>query len=562
MTAEPLTSLELAWSLRERVSSVFSKPLHDLDVDIRNVGDGPRVVDANDPGRFQRACMMGMAAVTDLSLDDSLPEKVRAALHSLPTHYQVLLNTLMPAGQAIAAAGPDVRNIQNLEGLTGLLQGAAQAANPATPVGVATIGGATIGTLLMPGIGTAIGGAIGVWLGGRQVSKRDRLAVQRFAAAIKLMWAAVEDLQHNLWNQLVRSVREQQGPSLPDAAYFDTAATRLESPLPRPGEMAAFRDHLEVYVREWGPHPRALAIAARLCLPPYPLDLTGLEKWTAKYQQLYPADPDGYENRARLAIEKADVASALQCAEQGLRLASTHAGLREIRLEALAALGRIAEAEEAARLIRQSRPPVGPELALIRGLMRGGRRDEAVERVRAWVRRDGKPAAIARQLQVFAPTARLFAEGAAPIPEFANLQPGLDSGLQAAVEEHLQGDGTRSFLGAPPEEKLRQAGESWLHLEPDERLLFFHDWSLWHNAKTGLAITNRRLLWKYAWEDPVSVDLRAAPRSQVCANKGVLTIANQRVDLQDEALAASLAGGLTEMLDAFARPAARVPRSM
>jgi len=559
MTAEPLTPLELAWSLRERVATVFSNPLHDLEANIRNAGDGPAVVDANDPARFQRACMLGMARVTDLSLDDALPDAVRAALRGLPTHYQELLNTLLPAAQAISAAGPDLRLIQNFEGMTGLLHGAAQAANPSTPIGVAAIGGATIGTLVMPGIGTAIGGAIGVWLGGRQVSKRDRLALQRFAAALKLMWSAVEDLHRSLWNQLVRSLREMDGPTLPDAAYFETAAVRWQSlrdSLGKPSDLAADRQRLEAYFQEWGPHPEALHVAARLCLPPYPLDLAGLAHWVNRHRTLYPTDPGGHDSAGRLSLEQGDFAAALRSAGSGLENQPGHPGLVEVRLEALAALGRVNEAEEAVRLARQGRVLAAPELALIRGLMRGSRRAEAVERVRAWVQRDRKPAAIVRQLQADARTSLLLAEGAVPIPELAGVPAGIDGRLQAAVEEHLHADGTKSFLGAPPEDKWRNAREAWLHLDADERLLFFHDWSLWHNAKTGLAITNRRLLWKYTWEDTAAVELRGALGNRISGDKGELRVGDKTVDVQDNALAASLALALSGMLEVLGSTAA------
>jgi hypothetical protein len=547
MTAEPLTPLELAWSLRERVATVFSKPLHDLEENIRNAGDGPAVVDANDPARFQRACMLGMAAVTDLSLDDTLPETVRAALRGLPTHYQELLGGLMPAAQAIMAASPDLRNIQNFEGMTGLLHGAAQAANPSTPIGVAAIGGATIGTLVMPGLGTAIGGAIGVWLGGKQVSKRDRLALQRFAAATKLMWSAVEDLHRNLWNQLVRSLREMAGPTMPDAAFFETAGIRWQSL----HDSEPDRQHLETYFQEWGPHPEALHVAARLCLPPHPLDLAGLTQWVSKHRMLYPTDPGGHDSAARLALEQGDFEAALRSAGSGLESQPNHPGLPEVRLEALAALGRIGEAEEAVRVARKGQVLSAPELVLIRGLLRGSRRAEAVECVRAWVQRDRKPAAIVRQLQSDARTAVLLADGAVPIPELAGVPPGIDGRLQAAVEEHLYADGAKSFLGTPPEEKWHNAREAWLRLHADERLLFFHDWSLWHNAKTGLAITNRRLIWKYTWEDVVAVDLGRMVGGRVAADKGELRVGDKTVDVQDSALAASLALALRAMLDAL-----------
>jgi hypothetical protein len=551
MTVPSWTTLELGWSLRERVATVFSRPLHDLDASVHQAGDPVAVVDANDPPRTQRACMLGMAAVTDLALDDTLPEPVRTALRGLPTHYQELLNILLPAAQAISAAGPDLRNIQNFEGMTGLLQGAAQAANPSTPVGVAAIGGATLGTLMFPGIGTAIGGAIGVWLGGRQVSKRDRLALQRFATATKLMASAVEDLHRSLWNQLVRSLRELDGPNLPDAAYFETAGIRwhsLRDSLAGVDDAAAHRQRLEIYFREWGPHPEGLYVAARLCLPPYPLDLEGLAKWISKHRELYPTDAGGHENAARLLLEQGKFEESLQGVGRGLESQPGHAGLQEVRLEALAALGRTAEAEEAARLARQGRVVPSPELVLIRGLMRGGRRAEAVEKVRAWAKRDRKPAAIVRQLQAFAPTALLLADGAVPIPELAHVPPGLDGRLQAIVEEQLHADGTKSFLGMPPEDKRHNAQENWLRLETDERLLFFHDWSLWHNAKTGLAITNRRLLWKCAWDDTVVIDLKASRGQRVSANKTQLHFGDRSVDVEDSTLAAALAQALTAIL--------------
>src|SRR5262249_20981010 len=197
--------------------------------------------------RFQRACMLGLAAVTDLALDTELPPPVRTALRELTQHYQELLTVLLPAAQALAAAAPDLRNIQHIDGMSAVLFQATQAANPSTPVGVAAIGGATLGTLLLPGVGTAIGGALGVLLGGTQANKRDRRALERFAAAVKLMWTAIDDLHNNLWNRLVHSVQQAQGPVLPDAAYFDTAAARWESlkaaahPTSLPGKPAPFR---------------------------------------------------------------------------------------------------------------------------------------------------------------------------------------------------------------------------------------------------------------------------------------------------------------------------------
>jgi hypothetical protein len=190
-----------------------------------------------------------------------------------------------------------------------------------------------------------------------------------------------------------------------------------------------------------------------------------------------------------------------------------------------------------------------PELALIRGLMRGGRRAEALERVRAWARRDGRPAAIVRQLRAFAPTALLLADGAGAIAELATVPAGVDGELQGAVEQHLRADGARSYLGQPPGEQAQSAREAFLQLQPAERLLFFHTWSLWHNARTGLALTSRRLLWKGAWQDPVVVELRQARTLPVRADKAVLRVGGKTVDVEDEALAAALVAALHDMFE-------------
>ena len=64
---EPLLPLELAWSLHTRVTAVSEKPLSELEARTREAANPTALVDANDPARFQRACMLGLAAVTDLS---------------------------------------------------------------------------------------------------------------------------------------------------------------------------------------------------------------------------------------------------------------------------------------------------------------------------------------------------------------------------------------------------------------------------------------------------------------------------------------------------------------
>jgi hypothetical protein len=552
MPAPPGVALEFSWSLRERVAAALTKPLDDLRKAIQQAASPPDLVDAADPAHFQRACMRGLAAVTDFGLDNGLPAPVRDALRKLPQHYQELLTMLLPATQALGAAAPDLRTIQSSEGMAGLLYQATQAANPTTPMGVAAIGGATLGTLFMPGIGTAIGGALGAWLGGMQSSRRDRRAIERFVAATKLMWAATEDLHNSLWNHIVHAVQQADGPRLPDSAFFDTAHAHWDGikatirPASVPGEPAPFLPAAAAYLRDWGPHPEALFVAGQACLPPYRLDIETLAQRVAQQIELYPADPSTHENDAHLALEQREFSRALDAAERGLTAAPLHSGLRAVRLEALAALGRVAEAEEAVRQIRTAAPTATPELALIRGLLRGGRRDEAAGSVAAWVKRDGKPALVLQQLKSLPLTAALVAPGAAPIAELSAVLPGQAGLLQAAVERHLRADGAKSYLGEPPGDMSRNAREAFLKLQTDETVLFFLDWSLWHNATTGLALTTHRLLWKGSWAAPVTLDLATAAEGPVTTEGAVLHVGAQSIDVENVQLAVSLAQVLRE----------------
>ena len=120
MSAPARSGLEFAWGFHERVRAAFFPPLDDMRSVVRQATAGPALVDANDPSYFQRACMLGLAAVTDIALDTALPEPIRAVLRDLPHGYQDLLSRLQPAAQAVAAAAPDVRNIPHLEGLASL----------------------------------------------------------------------------------------------------------------------------------------------------------------------------------------------------------------------------------------------------------------------------------------------------------------------------------------------------------------------------------------------------------------------------------------------------------
>jgi tetratricopeptide (TPR) repeat protein len=553
------TPLELGWSLRDRVVSAFAKPLKELQtISAKAVGPAA-LADANEPGLFQRACMTGLAAITDLAREEILPDLVRAVLRKLPDHYTELLSLLQPPSHALMLAAPDIRKIQHVTGMAGLLHKGAQAANPKTIRGTAAIGGAAVGSVIMPGIGTAIGGAIGYWLGNSESTVQDTVAIDHFQNASRLMWAAVDDLLRNTWNIIGRMLLKKEGPDLPDSAYYETACIRWESlkasfhePI-KPDKRDSIRAHLDVFFRDWGPHPEALELACRLCLVPFPLDLDLLQQLATRFRELYPTHAAAYVAVSRLQLEQNNYTEGLASVEQGLKLAPNSIPLQQARIELLAAMDRVAEVEVALQRFPKEEPDYSPRLSLVRGLVRANKQAEAIEQIRLWIHKEGKPAVVVQELGYFPRTASLLAENQAQFPELDTVFPGRDGDLQAIVQYYLSADGKASFLGPLPPEKDQTCHKEFPP-QPGEVFLFVYDWSEWHLVKGSLAITNRRLMWKHGWDKPVSIELSQTVPSIVSATKSDVKIGGRSIDVRNEDLATALVKTIKEMTETVGGP--------
>src|ERR1700744_6106872 len=92
MPSFPPETLDFAWGFHERVAAAFTAPLEEMRASLQRATEPPVLVSAAEPSNFQRAAMLGLAAVTDIALDGSLPAPVRTALRDLPQHYQELLS--------------------------------------------------------------------------------------------------------------------------------------------------------------------------------------------------------------------------------------------------------------------------------------------------------------------------------------------------------------------------------------------------------------------------------------------------------------------------------------
>ena len=347
-----------------------------------------------------------------------------------------------------------------------------------------------------------------------------------------------------------------------DAAHFETATNRWEEVKNRLFHDVRIENAIRIrhgvreFVKHWGPHPEALYFGSRLCLSPYPDDPVFSTDWVALHLRLFPQHPGAYENAADFALERGDCLQALAIAERGLRVDPAYQGLVNTRLEVLASLGRYDEAESA-MLAAIEVNPMTPRFFLIRGLMRAGRRKDAMAQVRQWVQLDGRPAAVARNIAALPLTAPLINDADLRVPEFARVPLGIDGELQGIVEEYLHADGVKFFLGELPPEKQQNTREGFLQLQPGELMLFYYDWSFWQNAKTGFVITNQRVLWKCLWADPVVIALTRTPFQNVAVNKSVLQVGDRSVDIEDEDLATTFAYVLREICVALNNPPSR-----
>jgi len=179
--------------------------------------------------------------------------------------------------------------------------------------------------------------------------------------------------------------------------------------------------------------------------------------------------------------------------------------------------------------------------------MRAGQGTEAVTQVRQLVKHTGKPAMIARLLANMPLTAPLVTDPALRIPEFAHIPLGIHGELQGIVEQYLNADGVKFFLGELPPEKQQNARDAFLQLQTGELQLFFYDWTFWQNATNGFVITSQRVLWKCLWEAPVVTYLRLVDLQCLRAEKSLLHVNSHNIDLEDENLAGTMSQVLREI---------------
>ncbi len=161
--------------------------------------------------------------------------------------------------------------------------------------------------------------------------------------------------------------------------------------------------------------------------------------------------------------------------------------------------------------------------------------------IEAWKAEDGRRFAITRQVRSDALLERLLLMGI--IPTMTPLEE-----MHGIVEAHLTSDGEKRFFGLPPRPRRKNARTEFLDLTGSETTLFFFDWSMWGNAKTGFALTTDRVVWKCIWEEPVRIPLSEIRHCDVSCEGSDLTIGTHTVDMDDEDLASAVKMAIDELI--------------
>lgn len=543
------------WSLYLRLKHVFEEPLMALVAAGQKEGQKLNsLLAATDDTQCERAAAAAIrAVVTALQSDPYLPRHpVLQDVSGRITQAQTaLLSLLSPALSGQRSRLEEVRKLGVTDNdAVKLLKAVGEAVSTESGTGLAVAAGSFIGHAIFPGIGGIVGGGLGGYLAGSQTDKQRQEALAKYAEASSHAVDTAAGIFTSLWDQLLAGLNiGPGGRALPINSHFRQAAEQWERLAPTITNASSTRETQEgirqilAFIEQWGPSPDALHYIVRLSLPPRTSDITIAATHAEQQQRLYPWIAVSSEDSADVAIERREFAAACACAQTGRAHFPQSPGLWVSHIEALAAMGSMgaAYAEEAAA--RKTEIGRSATFHCVRGLIRGGRDIEAAVMIGRWMGEDGRPAAIAKHLRDDVVTNRLIAEHQLVVPA------GVDGELAAIIEAKLKADASR-FFGEPPTEILQNAIKEYLALRSGERILYFRDWSVWKNGKTGFVITNQRILWKCMWEATVAIELHEVDTKSLSHADNYLLANGLRVDIEDKEEAAILVETLRELRSA------------
>jgi len=545
----PDTTDPQGWGVYDRASRRFLRPLRDLRRLVDRTARMADFVDAQSPAALERTCGEALSALAALGDEADLAGAVGDALKSLGAQRNASLVELKAATAELAAASPDARAVS-------LSLADLRKDSPGGPIA----GGLTfavLGSYVMPGVGTVVGGALGLLLG--HLTKKDRTAADRYLKAAAAAWAALLGVFDTAWDRFVREADDRGFSGLRSAKFFKDAHAEwatCRAAFPRgfdAGCAGVVGERVREFLRAWGPLPAARLMLVTANLPPFPARPEPASAAAELALRLFPENAEAHRCAAECALFAGDAERTLELVERGLKLEPEDRALRTIRMEALHFSHALDGADAAFKeLCGSAAPdcdsPVNRTVwaQRIRGLARGGLVARAADAVREWLARGITAAAAARVLRRLCGCDSWFAILRGGVPEFVKLPSGLEGEVKGIVETFLSADDKKLRYGDPPGDK-KAIMRKELGIPDGEGVLWFYDWSFWQSAKTGAAITPRALRWKSAWADPVCVEFSPATADKLihAAGSKTLTIDGKTLDLGDAALAAGVASVLT-----------------
>lgn len=542
-----------SWRLRacfDRLIHKAMEPFWNAIAAAENLTDSLR---SRDPAAVEGATALALDELArGLQFEPLLPPALRTIGADLSLNKPGLLRHLEVPRGSLRAAAEAVVALNLPEGTAaGVLRGFSDVADIGTSASKGAAGGAAAGALvgsIVPGVGTlvggAIGGAIGAIVGNSQQTKRHESILERYDHAWSRMVDAVQEVFNAAWDLLSAS-GETCGfellTSTEMAAVEERWATLQSELLARlsPDTVDQCVSASERFLKEFGPTAAALHLRVRSALPPYEW-VPGTEFWSDLSIEIYPNFASSYEDAADVAVAQGNYERALDLAAAVFEQEPDHAGAMLTRVEALAALGRHDAAVDEAALLHDRGHGWAGLLYVARGLVRSGDLPAAEVAIRRWIQETGSRSAVILQAQEDLILRPVFAAG------LISRVDGTER-LRGIVQQALVSDGEKAFFGWPPGERRNNARSEFLDLRAREVLLFFFDWSVWGNSKTGFAITSERVIWKCLWEDPVKIELRHVSADSVALDGDNLSIGDRKVDMEDEDFAQAAASVLVAL---------------
>ena len=524
---------DAAWGAWSGFEAVYAEGYAELMVDLGRGFDADAGVEdwlrRTAPERFEQAAMDGLAALQRAIAtgDPRLP--FRGSADRLRGATRDLIARMRPSADGLRRAGAEVRELDLADdGVAAFFQGAGQAANPFTAAGMGAYGGAALGTFLLPGVGTAIGGALGAWIGGLQTEKKATQILERYDDAYRALLMGVDGVQHAAWDLVAPST------GLPGSDRFTRAELAWDRLLEE-GDLSVER--VRAFVDEHGPEGRALTGLGNLLLGPPDPDPAAADEVARRARTLHGWPPMIAELTADVALAQGRFDDARHAVRKGLDVAPANTGLLLSEIAAEAAAGSVHEARAKAAALQSEYPDSDvPVLFVARGQHQSGDEEGALRTLRDALKRSDRRGAF---LAALANDPVL-----GPSPLNAQLQSGLDP---RAIAVRLPTDSGQA-RGFPTGESYLNAVTWFGRPARGESPLWFFDWSMWGNAKTGFALTDRRVGWKCMWEDPVVFELAELPVEAISGVDKALMIGERSVDMERDGLGALMADVLREMV--------------